>query len=143
MLRNEPRLAVLEHLRLAGPAVLWMSAGVLLAGCGGPAATVDRSEMQVAFQITNDAGGPDFMTVWLVSDLGDTELLGTVPTGETEVFRYGPVGPGPGRYRLVGQETGEETVVSNTFNLSGDAVVQWDTSSEIVDVSSVTPPEMP
>lgn len=116
---------------------------MLLGGCASGLPSADEDGMQVVFALTNAGGGADLLRVWLVPSLGDAEFLGSVPAGKTERFRYGPVGPGEGQYQLVGRGTDGVQVVSSTFNLFGDAIVHWDSSTEVVNVERISDPEVP
>lgn len=107
----------------------------LLAACASTGSTgggddAIRAIIRVEHNVTTS--GP--VTIRLEHQFGGTDVLGDVDGGQTAEFIEQVPGAG-GRYRLTAETpAGSERFDSNTFDLSGDAIVTWRLSSDVVRV---------
>ncbi len=119
----------------AGLLALSLLALPLIAACAstgstGGGADAIRAIIRVEHNVTTS--GP--VTIRLEHQFGGTDVLGDVDGGQTAEF-IEEVPSAGGRYRLTAETpAGTEEFDSNTFDLSGDAIVTWRLSSDVVRV---------
>lgn len=119
----------------AGLLALSFLALPLIAACASTGSTgggddAIRAIIRVEHNVTTS--GP--VTIRLEHQFGGSDVLGDVDGGQTAEF-IEEVPSAGGRYRLTAETpAGTDEFDSNTFDLSGDAIVTWRLSSDVVRV---------
>ncbi len=84
----------------------------------------------VAIQVENDNTPSSDLTVYMVTQSGNRQILGSVPPNRTVTLNYdGPVGGG--QFRLLARPNGGRDIVSNPFALGGVTRMRWSLQSNI------------
>ena len=110
-----------------------------LAGCasGGEPVPVEPGEKTIV--VHNNEVGATSLTVYLVSELGNRQMLGSLQPGTTERFAV-PNSAGMGQYRLIALSTGGRDVASRPFTLFNNAsLIEWDIAMRDVNVRRAQP----
>lgn len=104
---------------------------LLVAACaGGRRGTAEAATVVV----DNNLVVPTTLSVFIVSEAGTRDLIGTVAPGNTATltFRSPAI---LGSYRLLARTTAGNDIVSNTFALSGGERVDWNLRGGVAVVS--------
>lgn len=89
---------------------------------------------EVLVAVTNDQSPPAEVTVFIASEGGSRQLLGTVPPTATRTFRYRPVS-NTARFELIARVAGEGSIDSQPFTLSGTPAIAWSLRNNVVQLS--------
>lgn len=119
----------------AGLLALSFLALPLLAACASTGSTGDGDDaIRVIVRVEHNVTTSGPVTVRLEHQFGGTDVLGDVDGGQSAEFIEEVAGAG-GRYQLTAETpSGSERFESNGFDLSGDAIVTWRLSSDVVRV---------
>jgi len=82
----------------------------------------------VEISINNNLIPPNVLSIYIRSDAGGRQLLGSVGPNRTETLKYQPVSASD-QFRLQGQVTGGRTITSPSFSLINLAGVNWDVNT--------------
>lgn len=107
----------------------------LIAACASTGSTGGGDDaIRAIIRVEHDVSTSGPVTVRLERQFGGTDVLGDVDGGQTAEFIEEVSGAG-GRFELTAETpAGTEEFDSNTFDLSGDAIVTWRLSSDVVRV---------
>jgi hypothetical protein len=117
---------------LARPAGISLVTLLLGAACAGRGAFVEEEGAQrgVTLWVRNNLSSPSALRVYVISEGGARDLLGTVSPAETKSLpvRQPPVG----RYRFLARTDGGSEVISNIVTFHENEVLEWDLFSNVV-----------
>jgi hypothetical protein len=107
----------------------------LLIGCATTEEAGPEGEIEgVAVQVDNNLIPARSLTIWLVSDTGFRDMLGSVSPNDVSLFSAEGANT-LGQYRLVAEATGGRDLISRTFYINERTeTVQWDVNANIVNV---------
>lgn len=105
---------------------------LLAVACAKPKPAVgDNPSAEVLVEVANDQSPPEPITVFIESEGGSRQLLGTVPATATRTFRYKPI-THAGRFVLLARLEGSGTIGSQPFTLTGTAGVSWSLRNNVL-----------
>lgn len=109
---------------------------VALATACGSAGEAGMSEASpqhgVAVEVENNLVPPTSLTVWIISDAGGRQMLGSVSPRDTNVLDA-DIGRLGSEYRLVGETTAGNEVASRPFVITeSTATVTWDLTANTI-----------
>lgn len=118
--------------------ILAAIAGVAgLTACATAGGLVEGARGLTSVVVHNNQVGAGALAVFLVSDLGRRDMLGSIPPGETRTFIVAR-DVGLGQYHLVALDTGGGDVASRGFTLfNGCSIVEWDIAMRNIHVNRV------
>jgi hypothetical protein len=109
--------------------VLALAAGACASGSGGRGQSrADGPGVEIQVENTNTPSSD--LTVYMVSQSGNRQILGSVPPNRTVTLRYdGPLAGG--QFRLLARPNGGRDILSNPFALGGVTRIRWSLQSNI------------
>jgi hypothetical protein len=123
----------MKHVALPLRALLALVLALVVGACSttsGGRGAAKVSEPGVSIQVENDNTPSSDLTVYLVNQSGNRQILGSVPPNRTVTLNYdGPLSGG--QFRLLARPNGGRDIVSNPFALGGVARVRWSLRSNI------------
>lgn len=113
-------------------AVPSLAAVLMFGSCAKHARTggIDMSP-QIDLVVVNNLNPPIPFTLYVATENGSLQLMGTVRASRTESFHYRPLSSAE-RCRLVGRIAGGPELVSQIFTLTDVGGVTWDVRSNSV-----------
>jgi hypothetical protein len=87
----------------------------------------------VSVEVTNNFTPPDQVTVFILTDSGQRQLLGTASPGRTLKFSYQP-GNASSKFTLLAQRSGGGNITSQQFTCVDAVRIGWDLRSNLVQV---------
>ena len=88
----------------------------------------------VDVEVNNDLSVPTHITVYVVTDVGSRQMIGTVSPGRTARLSY-RAGVITGNYRLaatVASQTQGDYLVSNAVALTGGETITWEIRNNVL-----------
>jgi len=99
-----------------------------MTACGGPRpgpGTPEPSGNTVQIRVANDVTPPSLITVWIVTNSGERQRLGTVSPNGERTFNFTP-SLRSAEYHLVADVEFSQERTSNPFNMEGVTTIRWE-----------------
>ncbi|MDB4948958.1 MAG: hypothetical protein JWM27_1607 [Gemmatimonadetes bacterium] len=119
--------------RAALAALLVVLAAAASACASGAAGSQAGSANSISVRVNNDLVVPSVLSVYILNDLGQRRLIGSVPSNGSTTLRY-DASLSSGRYRLLARTTGGAEIASNPITVSAGETLVWRLASNIVTV---------
>ncbi|HET6762059.1 MAG TPA: hypothetical protein VFH27_00270 [Longimicrobiaceae bacterium] len=105
---------------------------VSLSACAtGARASGEANDIAFTVRVNNNLTVPDEVSVFIVNELGNSRLLGSVPATRSRTFRYSPSAPG-GSYHLRARGTAGGEQQSDLFTVATHETAVWTLDSNTV-----------
>lgn len=113
--------------------VLALSIIILTGGCATGGMQESPAE-EVAVQVNNNTIPPTSLTISVITEGGQQQLLGVMDPSSTSTFTYNPTALRSAQFHLVGETTAGGEIVSRPFSLIDATAVEWDVDLNTIDV---------
>lgn len=112
-------------IRSASRCLVVLLALALSAACAGRTGGAINPEDGVAVRVDNNVIPPTSLTVFMVTETGARQILGSVSPSAARSFRYSPAALASSRFRLLARPTTGADLVSQPFTLVDTGAIEW------------------